>query len=132
MSLKFSDKASYAKHLGAQAEAAHAAAQALQGASAGAFIEALANQHRALDLLGAAAGAELVVDAVRQLHRTAQKQGAAVLPAGAGGGDISVYVGLEPPSKALILLAGRLGQKPLDLELGAPGLMRLPSRQITS
>lgn len=120
--LERKEPALFARKLGAQAQAAEAFEAALARGSAVELIDALAAQHDALVELGQAAGAGIVVDAVRQLHERARAEGACVLPSGAGGGDVSLYAGLRAPSQELLALARRLGQKPLDLDLGAPGL----------
>lgn len=120
--LKQTSPHGFARAMDLQREAAEQAAEALGQRSTEALLAALARQHDALDLLGREAGVEIVVDAVRQLHALARRSGAVVLPSGAGGGDISFYAGLHPPSPELVALAGRLGQKPLDLAFGAKGL----------
>ncbi len=112
----------YSEAMGLQAEASESAATACTLGSAPGLVQALARQHEALLRLGQSAKIAIVVDEVQQLHRAAQRQDACVLPAGAGGGDISIYAGARPPSDELRELAGRLGQKPLDLRFGAPGL----------
>lgn len=120
--LERKDPTLFARRLGAQAQASEAFAAALARGSAADLVHALAEQHRALAELGEAAGAAIVVNAVRQLHERAQTEGGCVLPSGAGGGDVSLYAGLAAPSPELLALARRLGQKPLDLGVGAPGL----------
>jgi phosphomevalonate kinase len=120
--LERKDPTLFARRLGAQAQASEAFEAALTRGSAADLVQALAKQHRALAELGEAAGAAIIVDAVRQLHERAQIEGGCVLPSGAGGGDVSLYAGLAPPSPELLALARRLGQKPLDLGVGAPGL----------
>jgi hypothetical protein len=45
-----------------------------------------------------------------------------VLPAGAGGGDVALFVGSAAPSGALRELLRELDQQPLVLELGARGV----------
>jgi len=120
--LKRRDPATFAQKFGAQAEASEAFAAAVTRGSAADLVRALSAQHGALKELGEAAGAPIVVDAVRQLHERAQAEGACVLPSGAGGGDVSLYAGLAAPSPELLALARRLGQKPLDLGVGALGL----------
>ena len=120
--LKRRDPATFAQKFGAQAEASEAFARAVTRGSAADLVQALSAQHRALQELGDAAGAPIVVDAVRQLHERARAEGGCVLPSGAGGGDVSLYAGLAAPSPELLALARRLGQKPLDLGVGALGL----------
>jgi phosphomevalonate kinase len=120
--LKRKDPSRFDLKLQAQARAAEAFAAAVRQGSAKELLSALCAQQLALDELGQAAGAPIVVDAVRQLHQAAREEGGCVLPSGAGGGDVSLYAGLAPPSAELLALARRLGQKPLDLRVGAEGL----------
>lgn len=123
--LKRRNNAEYAPLLDAQTQAATRAAHAFARGSARGFVEALADQHTALERLGRAAGVEIVIDAVHQLHALAKTQGGSVLPAGAGGGDISIFAGLRASSTEFRGLAGRLEQNPLDLALGSRGLHRV-------
>ena len=60
--------------------------------------------------------------ALARLDALARREGATVLPAGAGGGDVALFVGSAAPSAALRALALELGQKQLALELGARGV----------
>jgi phosphomevalonate kinase len=118
--LRARDAALHGRLLGAQADAAErAAAAAITGDAAG-FVAALAAQGRALSALGAAAGVPIVTPSVERLLEAAELAGAAALPAGAGGGDISLWVtaeaAAEPPELDQLT--------PLDLRLGARGLHR--------
>ena len=123
--LKRRNAAEFGALMNAQALAAAAAADAFARGSVRAFLVALAEQHAALDKLGRAAGVEIVIDAARQLHAVAQTEGGCLLPAGAGGGDISIFAGLQRSSAEFRELAGRLAQNPLNLALGARGLHRV-------
>ena len=51
-----------------------------------------------------------------------EAEGAAFLPAGAGGGDVAVHAGSNPPSAAFERRAAELGLEPLGLVLGARGV----------
>src|SRR6186713_940548 len=124
--LKRKDPSTFALKMQAQTRACEAFAAAVTQGSATELLNALCAQQVALDRLGQAAGAPIVVDAVRQLHQAAQQEGGCVLPSGAGGGDVSLYAGLTPPSAEFLALARRLGQKPLDLGVGALGLSPAP------
>ncbi len=116
------DPFSYRLIMDAQASASERAAEALaQGDGAG-LITALADQRDALGRLGSAAGAPIVTAEVAELDAQARKEGATVLPAGAGGGDVALFVGSAAPSAALRALALELGQRPLALQLGARGV----------
>ena len=91
----------HAALLGAQANASAQAAAALEAADPGAFIAALAAQQRALRALGSAAAIAIVTPELVELSPMAEAQGAVLLPAGAGGGDIALFAGLAPSSRAL-------------------------------
>lgn len=116
------DPFSYRLILDAQSNASERAAEALTQGDAAGLISALADQRDALGRLGSAAGAPIVTTEVARLDALARKEGATVLPAGAGGGDVALFVGSAAPSEALRALASELGQKPLALELGARGV----------
>lgn len=87
-----------------------------------AFLNALGRQRDGLLSLGEAAGVPIVTPAVCELDRDARSSGALVLPAGAGGGDVCLYVGPGPSSASLRAHAQDLGHQVLLLHLGAPGL----------
>lgn len=116
----------YRELIGAQASAAERAASALGAGDARALVEALGAQHAALARLGDAAGAPIVLSEVRRLHRAAEHAGAVVLPSGAGGGDVELYVGLAPPAPELGAERAALGRRVLALRLGARGVHAAP------
>jgi phosphomevalonate kinase len=116
------DPAAHQAALAPQSRAAERAAAALERRDASALVETIATQHEALYRLGSAAGAPIITDAVRELHRLACRERACVIPSGAGGGDIALYVGLQAPSSALRKRAEALGHEWLDLKLGARGV----------
>lgn len=107
------------KALGTAAEDAHDAC--VQG-SAERWLAALDAQATALDDLGHHAGIPIFTPDVRTLRRLAESDGAVVLPAGAGGGDIALFIGHQPPSSALQEARQRLGLQPLRLQLAARGV----------
>lgn len=116
--LRARDAAGYHALMARQASASERAASAALDGDGAAFVAALAEQGEALAALGAAAGAGIVTDDVARLAAAARIVGAAALPAGAGGGDIALWVTHAslvepPPSDAL---------RPIALELGARGL----------
>ncbi len=111
----------HARLLGAQTEAALAAAQALRDGDDAAFIRSLVAQGRALRALGEAAGAPIVTLAARELGEAAERDGGAVLPAGAGGGDIVVYFGPRASSAEVRAVAARHRHRLLSLAVGARG-----------
>ncbi|HMJ52763.1 MAG TPA: hypothetical protein VK540_11825 [Polyangiaceae bacterium] len=101
------------------ASAADAAAEARTGT---AYIAACRRQLAGLASLGRLAHVPIVTSEVAELDRAAQLAGAAVLPSGAGGGDIVLMVSEEPPNADLEDSARRLGLVPLSLALGARGV----------
>lgn len=115
--LEARDPAAFARLFGAQVAAAELAASAVAGADAAAFIAALAAQERALSALGRAAGANIVTPELERLAAAARAAGAAALPAGAGGGDIALWV-----SEGVPLPAELSGFTRLPAALGVPGV----------
>lgn len=112
--------------LGAQAEGARRTAEAARAGDVSDLIRGLQAQRIALDALGQAAGIPIVVDELRALADVTEP-GAALLPAGAGGGDISVYAGPRPSSAGFRDAATRLGMWLIEADLGAPGLQPIDS-----
>jgi phosphomevalonate kinase len=108
--------------IGAQADAAQAALDAVERGHAADFVSAIARQVTTLRALGEAAGANIVTAELAELAELAAAHGAAFLPAGAGGGDVAYYVGLTPPPAALGVRARELGLSQLELCLGARGV----------
>jgi phosphomevalonate kinase len=118
--LEARDPVAFAGLFGAQVEASERAAAALSRADAAAFIAALSDQERALSALGRAAGANIVTPELERLAEAARRVGAAALPAGAGGGDIALWV-----SAGAALPAELSGFTRLRAALGVPGLAAL-------
>jgi phosphomevalonate kinase len=114
------DRPSYTALIAAQSEASDRAARALLGAKVAEFIGALGEQRRVLAALGRAAGVDIVTRAVEELAELSAA--AAVLPAGAGGGDIVLHVGLGPSPAAFRERATALGHRLLPIALGARGV----------
>jgi mevalonate kinase len=108
--------------IGAQAAASENAAAAVEHGDARAFVRALVAQAAALAELGACAGAPIVTPELEALRELAEKRGAAVLPAGAGGGDVALWVAADPEAKAPDRAPGF---ERLSLSLGAPGVGRV-------
>jgi phosphomevalonate kinase len=111
-----------AELLDRQSAAAEQAAHAAANADADSFLAALGAQLSALSALGDAAGAPIVTDANRRLAAEAERDSAVVIPSGAGGGDLLLFVGTAPPDDDLQALASALGHEPLTLRLGARGV----------
>jgi phosphomevalonate kinase len=102
-----------------------AAESAVGAESAAAYIAAIRRQLEGLTELGRLAAVPIVTSEVVELDRVAQTMGAAVLPSGAGGGDIILLVSEGPPHDDLDAAAKRLGLFPLGLALGARGVHAL-------
>lgn len=102
--------------------AAGRAAAALEGRQARALITELSLQRELLARLGSASGVPIITPEVRQLAEWAKGRAAAVLPSGAGGGDIVLWVALEPSPVDFQKLAAALGHRPVALELHARGV----------
>jgi phosphomevalonate kinase len=102
-----------------------AAESAVGAESAAGYIAAIRRQLEGLTELGRLAAVPIVTSEVVELDRVAQTMGAAVLPSGAGGGDIILLVSEGPPHDDLDAAAKRLGLFPLRLALGARGVHAL-------
>jgi phosphomevalonate kinase len=120
--LKTRDPSAFGRLLGAQRDAALAAEASLRSKGTDELVRALAAQRRALAALGDAAGVPIVTEAARGLADLAEAQGAAALPAGAGGGDALIYAGRSASGPAFRELAARHGHRLLALALGARGV----------
>jgi len=83
------------------------------------------SQRDALGRLGDAAEAPIVTAPVRQLAAALSTTKAAVLPSGAGGGDVVLYLGMEPSTEAWRALATELGHRLVPLGIQARGAHRL-------
>jgi phosphomevalonate kinase len=110
------------RHAAIMAELSDAARAAVAAHAAGDFIEALERQRAGLRALGVAAAVPIVSDDLERLGAAAQSEGACLLPSGAGGGDVALWVGGVPPSAAFARAARSAGLRPLALALGARGL----------
>jgi phosphomevalonate kinase len=112
----------HAAALGAQAEAAERAARASQRGAADDFVAALCEQARALSELGRLAGVSIVTSDLAAVIPLAEAEGGALLPAGAGGGDLAIYVGNTPSSASLSAALSARAHHRLHAALGAPGV----------
>lgn len=109
-----------------QCTAAQDAVQALHQQDTRAFLQALRAQHDALLTLGNLALLPIVLPVVQELHALLPEP-ACFLPAGAGGGDVTLYWGLQASPELFRERARAAGLFQLDLQLGAPGASRLPA-----
>jgi len=101
---------------------AERAADALVRASAPEFIECARDFGRALDVLGQAADAPIVLPAFAELAALAEREHAAFLPSGAGGGDIAVWLAAAPPPEAFDRRADALSLRRLPLSVDRGGV----------
>ncbi len=104
--------------------AATQAVAACETQSAEYFLQALNSQAIGLAELGNLANIPIFTDEVTQLRHLAAQEGAVVMPAGAGGGDLALFCSNHPPSSKLIEAAGSLGVARLSLQCGARGVHR--------
>jgi phosphomevalonate kinase len=112
----------HARWLGAQAAAASAAALSVQRPDPAGLLAALIGQQRALSGLGRAAGVPIVTPELSQLGPLAEREGGVLLPAGAGGGDIALFVGVTPSSPELRVALQNGAHRLLETDLSAPGV----------
>lgn len=89
------------------------------------WLRALDAQADGLSELGALAEVPIFTTEVAELREIARLEGAVVMPAGAGGGDLALFCGEHPPTAALRAAAQVWRVNPLQLELGAAGVERL-------
>ncbi|MCK6586949.1 MAG: hypothetical protein L6Q76_05120 [Polyangiaceae bacterium] len=104
------------------ARASNASETALVASTPADLARAVALQARALGELGRLAGAPIVPPEIATLADAALAEGATVSPSGAGGGDVSIFIGPAPASEALLKLAGSVGLERVELRVGAPGV----------
>ena len=107
------------------ASAAEDAVTAIDRRDGRGFVDAARASERGLTALGRDADAPIVPPYVRDLVRMAEEEGAAFLPSGAGGGDVFVRLGLEPPSAHFSAEARALGLEELALEIDVLGVRTL-------
>lgn len=103
-------------------EAATGAAEALRSGDKRLVAECLNRQREQLLHLGQAAGAPIITRETTLLANAAKGEGAVVLPAGAGGGDIVLWVSNQSSSASFSKLASRLEHQKLDLTMQAEGV----------
>lgn len=115
------DPTTHRRDIQAQADAAQATLDAWRSTDHPALLRGLMAQRDALQRLGTDAGVPIVTPQVAALAEVAARAGAAVLPAGAGGGDIALYIGLGPSTFMTDELS-RFDHTRLPLRLGAPGV----------
>lgn len=112
--------ASFEATFGAQVAASHQAADALRKEDELGFLRGLRAQHEALLELGKQAALPIVLPSVERLHRSLSDD-ACFLPSGAGGGDVSLFVGLDGSPARFREEARAQGMHRLALGLDATG-----------
>ena len=115
------EPAAYRKLIGDARGGAEAAVAATEPS---AFIEAIVAQRTALAELGARSGTGIMTAEVDALHACASAERAAFYPAGAGGGDVALFLGLAASSEGFRARAEALGLMRIELGLGARGVHR--------
>jgi phosphomevalonate kinase len=115
----------YEQLMSALAAAAGRAATALREAEPEALIGELWAQRELLSRLGRAASVPIITPEVQELAEWAQPRSAAVLPSGAGGGDIVLWVGVTASPRPFRELASSLGHRLIPAQLHARGVHAL-------
>ena len=117
-----SEPSHYRRKIQAAVEAAEHNARAQ---SARQFVDAFVRQAAALRALGQAAEIPVVTPEVAQLAQLAREHGAGFGPAGAGGGDLAVYIGEAAAPVSFRQRAQQLGHSYLEMGIAAPGVQRV-------
>jgi len=123
--LRGSDAAAHQRWLGAQIEASERAASAAERGDAQALLGALGAQQAALLGLGVAAGAPIVTPELAELDPQARSEGGVLLPAGAGGGDVALFVGRAASSAGLRAELQKRSHSLLETDMSATGAVFL-------
>ncbi len=103
-------------------QAAEAAVVSCENRVHASFVSSICQQVDTLRELGVEAGVPIVGDELWRLHELARRQHASVIPAGAGGGDVNLFVGAKPSCPDFRRAAGAAALRPVSLNLGAPGV----------
>lgn len=126
--LRSRDAALFEKVMWPQFDAAARASAALSKGDVGRFLSALSDSAEALRVLGAAADAPIVLSGHEALFSAAVEEGGAFFPSGAGGGDISVFIGRRAPSGAFLSRAAQVNLLPLSLCIDPIGVRAVERR----
>lgn len=108
-------------------EVAAEAAGCVERGDARGFVRSACAFGVALAALGRAADAPIVPPRFAELASWAEREDAAFVPSGAGGGDVAVWLGLAPPSAGFTSRARALSMRPLALAIDRGGLRPEPS-----
>ncbi len=103
-------------------EAAEAAVVSCENREPATFVTGICRQVSVLRELGVEAGVPIVGDELWRLHELALRQHACVIPAGAGGGDVNLFVGAKSSCPDFRWAASAAALRPISLRLGAPGV----------
>jgi phosphomevalonate kinase len=117
--------ASYREIMDGLRAGAERAVLALQTGQSRALIDALDEQRSGFLRLGRAAGEAIVTPELELLALAAAAEKAVVLPSGAGGGDIALWLGESDSSANFRRQAHTLGHTLLAVELHAEGVHEL-------
>jgi phosphomevalonate kinase len=112
----------YDELMAALTAAATRAAEALIATEPDALIGELSMQRGLLARLGKASGVPIITAEVHELADWAGAHASAVLPSGAGGGDIVLWVSRQPSPPEFRERAAALGHRHIPLELSARGV----------
>lgn len=112
----------YDELMSALIAAATRAAAALVAAAVDALIGELSLQRTLLARLGSASSVPIITPEVHELAEWASTRGSVVLPSGAGGGDIVLWVSRQPSPPEFRERAAALGHRHIPLELQARGV----------
>jgi phosphomevalonate kinase len=114
----------YVALMGVLRSAAERAAAALRSGQTPDLITELTQQRLGFSALGRAAGVAIVTPEVERLALATGPRAAAVLPSGAGGGDIVLWLADRASPPGFRDLAASLGHHQLSLSLHARGVQR--------
>jgi phosphomevalonate kinase len=106
----------------AMRDKASEAARAVETADAARFVACARDYGALLAALGTLAGAPIVPPACAELAGHAEREAGAFLPSGAGGGDVSVWIGPGAPSASFDSHARDLGLGRLALSIDTGGV----------
>jgi len=116
------DAARYVERISALAACAVTAAAAIDRGDGALFVSAVAGHLGALEALGSAADAPIVLPPFAELGRRAVGLGGAFIPSGAGGGDLGVWVGTTEPPASFKKEAERLAMTHVPLHIDSRGV----------
>ncbi len=112
---------------GAMHETAVSGADAFESGDVARFVASAREYGSVLAALGRAARAPIVLPTHAELALDAEREGAAFLPSGAGGGDVAVWLGPQPPSPAFSARAQALSLVALNLSVDLAGVRHDPA-----